>query len=376
MHNRFLSGALLCCTFFLASVALAGEPIKIGVMAPVTGAWASEGQDMVNVVETLASQINAQGGVNGSEIVIEVGDDAGDPRTAVLAAQRLVSSGVVAVVGTYGSAITEASQGIYDDDGVLQIATGSTSIRLSEKGMPLFFRTCPRDDDQGKFLAAKVAEMGMKKVALLHDNSAYAKGLAEECKGLFEKDGIEVVFYDAITAGDRDFTTSLASMKTANPDIIVFTGYYPEAAMLLRQKKDMGWNVPMIGGDATNNTALIEISGPQAAEGYYFVSPPGPLDLTGPAAQAFMATYQDKYSSTPTSVWSIMAGDAFLTIVEALKNLGDDVSSESIGEYLHNTLKDYPGFTGPISYNGKGDRVGDVYRLYRVAADGTFKLTQ
>jgi branched-chain amino acid transport system substrate-binding protein len=373
MNKKFITAVVLLCGVCLAGAASAADAIKIGVMAPVTGAWASEGQDMVNVVETLASRINTEGGVNGRRIEIEIGDDAGDPRTATLAAQRLVSSGVVAVVGTYGSAITEASQGIYDDEGVLQIATGSTSIRLSEKGMPLFFRTCPRDDDQGKFLAATVAEMGMKKFAILHDNSAYAKGLAEECKALLENGGAEIVFYDAITAGDRDFTTSLVSMKTAAPDMIVFTGYYPEAAMLLRQKQDMGWNVPMIGGDATNNTALIEISGAKAAEGYYFVSPPGPLDLTGDAAREFMASYKEKYDSVPTSVWSIMAGDAFLTIVEAMKNI-EDIDSESIGEYLHEELKNYPGFTGEISYNEKGDRVGDVYRLYRVDAECVFKL--
>ncbi len=361
--------------FGFASVAGAAEPVRIGIMGPVTGAWASEGQDMVNVIETLAAQINADGGVNGRPIALEIGDDGGDPRTATLAAQRLVSSGVVAVVGTYGSAITEASQGIYDDEGVVQIATGSTSIRLSEKGMPLFFRTCPRDDDQGKVMTAKVIEMGHKKIALLHDNSAYAKGLAEECKALFEQGGIEVAFYDAITAGDRDYTTSLVAMKTKNPDIIVFTGYYPEAAMLLRQKRDMGWDVPMIGGDATNNTALVEISGAVAAEGYMFISPPGPLDLTGPAAQAFLATYREKFGGAPTSSWGLMAGDAFLTIVEAMKNL-DDITAENIGEYLHNDLKNFSGFTGEFSYDEKGDRIGDVYKLYRVDGEGVFRMEE
>ncbi|MDR3211747.1 MAG: branched-chain amino acid ABC transporter substrate-binding protein [Planctomycetota bacterium] len=350
------------------------EAVKIGVMGPVTGAWASEGQDMVNVVTILADAANASGGVNGRQIEIEVGDDGGDPRTAVLAAQRLVSSGAIAVVGTYGSAITEASQGIYDDEGVVQIATGSTAIRLSEKGMALFFRTCPRDDDQGKYLAGKVESLGAKSVALLHDNSSYAKGLADECKALFETGGIKVVFYDAITAGDRDFTTSLVAMKSLNPDMIVFTGYYPEAAMLLRQKMSMGWNVPMIGGDATNNTALIEISGKEAADGYLFVSPPGPLDLSGPAAKQFMGEYEKKYGTIPTSVWSIMAGDAFLTIVEAAKNIKGDITSKSIGDYLHSSLKKYPGFTGEISYDAKGDRIGDIYRLYKVDSNGVFRL--
>ncbi len=272
-----------------------------------------------------------------------------------------------------GSAITEAAQGIFDDEGILQIATGSTSIRLSEKGMPLFFRTCPRDDDQGRVLSSKVLGMGMKKFAILHDNSAYAKGLAEECKGHLEAAKAEIVFYDAITAGDQDFTTSLASMKTAAPDMIIFTGYYPEAAMLLRQKQDMGWNVPMIGGDATNNTALIEISGTRAAEGFMFISPPGPQDLTDVIGKQFMDDFKRYYGSMPTSVWSIMAGDAFMVLVEALRHV-DEVTSSNIGRYLHNSLRDFPGFTGAISFNAKGDRMGDVYRLYKVDASGVSRL--
>ncbi len=371
MKRSVLLSALFALAAFVPTAG-AGE-IVLGVMGPVTGPWASEGQDMVNVVNILAEDINAKGGINGAPIKIEIGDDAGDPRTASLAAQRLVSSGVLGVVGTYGSAVCEAAQGIYDDDGVLQIATGSTAIRLSEKNMPLFFRTCPRDDDQGKVMAKMVENMGHRKIALLHDNSSYAKGLADESRALFEAAGLELVFYDAITAGDRDFTTTLVKMKTTDPDIIVYTGYYPETGMLLRQKKDMKWDIPMIGGDATNNTALVEIAGTEAANGYYFISPPGPMDLTGPEAAAFLATYKERHNSVPTSVWSMMAGDAFLVLVEALRHV-DNPTPESLADYLHNDLKDFVGFTGPIAFNEKGDRVGDVYRLYQVNADGEFVL--
>jgi ABC-type branched-chain amino acid transport systems, periplasmic component len=369
--KKIASLAAFCLCLALSPTASAGE-IVLGVMGAVTGAWAAEGQDMVNVVTILADDVNANGGINGNTIRIEVGDDAGDPRTAALASQRLISSGVIAVIGTYGSAVTEASQGIYDDDGILQIATGSTAIRLSEKGMPLFFRTCPRDDDQGKVLAKTVQNMGHQKIALLHDNSSYAKGLAEESQALFKEAGLDIVFYDAVTPGDRDFTTTLVKMKTLNPDIIVYTGYYPESGMLLRQKKDMQWNIPMIGGDATNNTALVEIAGKEAAEGYYFISPPGPMDLTGPDAAAFIEKYKAKYNSIPTSVWSVMAGDAFLVIAEALRHV--EPTAEAIGEYLHNDLKDFVSFTGPIAFNEKGDRVGDVYRLYQVNGEGEFEL--
>jgi branched-chain amino acid transport system substrate-binding protein len=357
---------------FLPGLSRAADPVKIGVMGPTTGAWASEGQDMVKVVRLLADEINAAGGINGSPVEIVIGDDGGNPKTAALAAQRLVASGVVAVVGTYGSNVTEASQDIYDEAGVIQVATGSTSVRLSEKGLKRFFRTCPRDDEQGRVLAANVKALGFKKVALVHDNSSYAKGLADEARAIFRADGLEEAFYDAITTGDRDFTVTLTKIKAANPDVIVFTGYYPELGMILRQKKEMGWDVAVIGGDATNNVALVEMAGPEAAAGYYFVSPPGPSDIKSEAADKLLGAYRQLHGNLPGSVWAVLAGDAFGVIVEAARNVGPD--AEKMAAYLHDGLKDYQGLTGPISFNEKGDRLGEVYRLYRVADDGQFVL--
>ncbi len=363
--------SVLVMMSFMAAVAGAAE-VKIGVMAPITGAWAAEGQDMVDIVKLLAEEVNANKLAGPHTIVIEVGDDAGTPKNAALAAQRLISGDVVAVIGTYGSAVTEASQDIYADEGVLQIATGSTSIRLSEKNLPLFFRTCPRDDDQGRVLSENVKALGFKKVAIVHDNSSYAKGLADECLNLLGKDGLEIVFNDAITPGDRDYTATLTKIKTTNPDVIVFTGYYPEAGMILRQKTDMKWDVPMIGGDATNNLALLDVAG-KSAVGYYFVSPQGPSDMTGEEAKKFIADFSAKYGHVPASVWCVMAGDAFRVLVEAIKNT-EDPTAENLAAYLHNDLKDFPGFTGSIAFDAKGDRVGDVYRLYQVTDDGKFGL--
>lgn len=373
MKKLITAGLILGLFLVAASPGLAADPVKIGLMAPVTGPWASEGQNMVNIVELLAEEVNKAGGAGGHQIIIEIGDDGGDPKTASLAAQKLVSSGVVAVIGTYGSAITEATQDIYADDDVLQIGTGSTSIRLSEKGLPLFFRTSPRDDDQGLVLAKHVTNLGFKKVALVHDNSSYAKGLADEAKTLFEKSGIEIVFYDAITPGDRDYTATLTKIKTTNPDLIVFTGYYPEAAMLLRQKKDMAWEVAMIGGDATNNQALVEIAGATAAAGYYFISPPGPNDLTDEMSLKFFEEYKKRHKAMPSSVWSVMAGDAFKVLVQAVANTPQP-TSKNLAAYLKKDLKDFVGFTGPIAFNAKGDRIGEVYRLYKVDSKGTFIL--
>lgn len=360
----------LALALLLPAAAVAAD-IKVGLMCPLTGKWASEGQDMKNIVSLLVDETNSKGGINGQKIDLVVEDDAGDPRSAALAAQKLASAGVAAVIGTYGSAVTEASQNILDEAGLVQIGTGSTSVRLTEKGLPLFFRTCPRDDAQGKSAAAAIAKGGYKAVALLHDNSSYAKGLAQETRAVLDKAGVKVVFYDALTPGERDYTAILTKLKAAAPDLVFFTGYYPETGMLLRQKKEMGWDVPMMGGDAANHQDLVKIAGPEAAAGYFFISPPLPQDMDTPEAASFLGAYKARHDSVPVSVWAVLAGDAYKAIEAALA--AGKSESAQMAAWLKQ-LKDLPGLSGPLGFDAKGDRVGEFYRTYKVDGKGVFVL--
>lgn len=347
--------------------------IKIGLMAPLTGSWASEGQAMKQVVELLADEMNKAGGVLGQQVEILAEDDGGDPRQASLAAQRLSTHGIAAVIGTYGSSITEASQNIYDEAKIVQVATGSTAIRLSEKGLKYFFRTSPRDDEQGLVAANTLKSLGFKKIAILHDNTTYAKGLADEAQALLKADNVEVVLFDALTPGERDYSAILSKLRSAGPDVVLFTGYYPEAGLLLRQKKTMGWDVPFLGGDATNNPDLVSIAGKDSAEGFIFLSPPVPQDLNSPEAVSFMAAYRAKHQGDPASVWAVLAGDAFKVITAAIQATGG-TDSDKIADFLRTGLKDFQGLTGAIAFDEKGDRVGDLYRVYKVDGDGNFVL--
>ncbi|MBL8259469.1 MAG: branched-chain amino acid ABC transporter substrate-binding protein [Candidatus Competibacteraceae bacterium] len=357
----------------IAAGAQAADTIKIGLMAPMTGSWASEGQGMKKIVELLAEQQNAKGGVLGKQIEIVTEDDGGDPRTASLAAQRLTTKGVAAVVGTYGSAVTEASQNIYDEAGIPQVANGSTAIRLTEKGFKKFFRTAPRDDEQGRMAAQTIAKLGFKKIAILHDSSAYAKGLADEANALLKKSGANVVFFDALTPKENDYTAILTKLKGANPDVVLFTGYYPEAGLLLKQKKGMNWAVPFIGGDATNNVDLVKLAGKEAAAGYYFLSPPQPQDLDTADAKAFLADYQKKHNELPPSIWAVLAGDGFRAVAAGIAG-AKSTDGEKVAAYLHKDLKNFSGLSGAISFDAKGDREGEVYRLYKVDGEGKFVL--
>ncbi len=366
MVTALLTAALLC-----AGTASAAT-IKIGLMAPLTGSFASEGQDMKKILDLMVEEVNKAGGINGDKVELVVEDDGSMPRSAATAASRLVAAGVPAAIGTYGSAVTEASQDIYDEAGVVQIGTGSTSVRLTSKGMKRFFRTCPRDDEQGRVAVDTLKRFGYKNVAILHDNSAYAKGLADEIRqGIETEKSANIIFFDALVPNERDYSAILTKIKGLNPEAVFFTGYYPEAGLLLRQMDEMKWSVPMIGGDATNNTDLVAIAGP-AAKGYRFVSPPMPGDIDNQMAKDFLAAYQAKYNSQPSSIWSVAAGDAFNVIVAAIKAKGAD--AEAIAEYLHKDLKDFDSLTGKISFDDKGDRIGDLYRLYEVDGEGRFIL--
>ncbi|HVO21627.1 MAG TPA: branched-chain amino acid ABC transporter substrate-binding protein [Anaeromyxobacter sp.] len=371
--KRVMGALALALGVCMTGTVRASDTIKIGMIAPLTGAWASEGQEMKRNGELLAAELNGRGGLLGKQVELVIEDDGGDPRTASLAAQRLTSRGVVAVIGTYGSAVTEATQTIFDEEGILQIANGSTAVRLTEKGLKNFFRTCPRDDEQGRVAAAVIQKSGAKRIALVHDSSAYSKGLADEINTLLSAKGVTPVFFEALTPKEQDYSAILTKLKAAQPDIVFFTGYYPEAGLLLKQKKQMGWNVPFVGGDAINNPDLVKIAGREAAQGFRFLSPPVPKDLDTPEAKAYMAAYQKKYGEAPNSIYGVLAADGFRVIAKAIEAT-KSTETPKLREYLVGSLKDFPGYTGTIAFNGKGDRVGELYRVYAVDAAGSFVL--
>lgn len=361
----------LCLLF--STTAFAEETIKIGLMGPMTGPWASEGQEMKQVLTLLAEDLNKTGGLMGKKVEVISEDDAGDPRSASLAAQRLATQDIVGVIGTYGSSVTEATQNIYDEEEIIQVANGSTAIRLTEKGLPYFFRTSPRDDEQGKVAAETIQNLGAKKVAILHDNTTYAKGLASETLGILKEAGSDIVFFEALTPGERDYNAILTKMKGTEPDVVFFTGYYPEAGLLLRQKKEMGWDVQFIGGDATNHPDLVKIAGNDSVKDFYFLSAPLPQDLPSEQAKNFLDEFKKEYNNAPNSIYAVLAGDGFRVLTEAIKQTGS-TEPEKVATYLKEKMDKFPGLTGDLSFNEKGDRVGEVYRVYQVNDQGEFIL--
>jgi len=376
---------LACSILITACGPVEEQPIKIGVQGPMTGEWAYEGEGFRRAVLLLADDVNARGGLlDGRPVEIVVGDDRGDPEEARRVARRMAEENVIAVIGAYNSDATEVASEVYDTAGILQVTPSSTAIRLTEKGYSCFLRTCFRDDAQGQFAAELMLNtLGKQRIALVHDDTVYAKGLAEWTQHYVQASVSDaasetdpVVLFTAVTPGQRDFTPLLQQLDTAAADVIYFTGYYPEAGLLLKQMRETGLaNIQFIGGDAVNSPEFVAIAGTQAARGALVTSAALIEDLHYPETREFVAAYEETYGERPMSAWTLAAADAFRLIEHAIAET-QSTDPAALAEFLH-TLKDFPGITGPIAgYDEKGDRQGIGIVAYVVTEEGDLVLLQ
>lgn len=376
MFKRILASVFILGGMLLSLAGCGGEEtIKIGLQGPMTGDYAYEGKGFKNALTMLVEQVNAAGGINGKQVELLVEDDAGDPTQSALVAQRLVDAKVVAVIGAYNSTATEPASEIYNEAGILHITPSSTAVRLTTKGFPRFFRVCFLDDRQGLFAVKFMKEvLGAQNIGILHDNSTYAQGLAEETRRYAEEMGLKVGFYDAINPNDQDFTPILTKIGAANLDAVYFTGYHSEAGLLLKQSAELGLEVQWLGGNAANNPVMVEIAGIQNAAGVFVTTEPLPQDLNYPEARKFVADYMARYGEEPASVWTIMAGEAFNVIRIAMEQT-QSTDPGVLADYIHHQLKNVNGLTGPIlGFDEKGDRLGTIHVAYVIDDKGNFVL--
>ena len=349
--------------------------IMLGLQGPMTGEYAAEGLGYRNAVTMLVDQTNAAGGINGRTIRLVIEDDKGDAQESALVADRLVAKKVVAVIGAWNSGATEPASATYNRAGILHVTPASTATRLTTKGYQQFFRICFLDERQGLFAATFITQqLGLRKVALVHDNSGFALGLAESTKRYLEAQGANIAFYDAINPAESDFGATLTKLKATNPEVVYFTGYFPQGALLLKQAAAMGLKMQWIGGNGMSTTELVTAAGVGVAKGVIVTTEPLPGDLDSPEAKQFVADYTAKYGAAPNSVWTMMAADAFRVVRYAITQT-TSTDPKVLAEWLHKSLKDYPAITGPIiGFDDKGDRLGTIHRAYVVDDRGQFVL--
>jgi len=382
MKKCVVLAGFLFLALAMGTARAADNTVVIGLQGPITGAWAYEGQMAKQSCEIAADLINKKGGIlGGKKIVLKVEDDAGEPKSGALAAQKLaVQKDVAAVVSTYGSSVNEPSSNIYEKFKKVNIGYGSTAVRLTQNNLKYFFRTCGRDDSQGRFFANVVPrKFNAKRIAIMHDNTAFGKGLAEDTKAaldaMVKAKKVQIVYFDAITPGEKDFKVTLTTLREAKPDVWYFTGYYAEAALLVAQARDIGIKCPFVGGNAAINDEFVKIAGLNIAKGCYMTNEPLPGDLPYPAAKQFLAAYKAKFGNIPSSPWPIYAADA-LNIIAYAADKTRSTDSTKIAAYLRDKVNGVPGITGPIGFTPQGDREGVPFYLYVVDDKGKIVVSK
>jgi len=360
LQRRLVLGSALALAAGAGGARAQGQagPIRIGCVGPMTGQYAAFGSQMKAGSEQAVADLNAAGGVMGRQLALEIGDDACDPRQAVSVANQVAGRGVRFVAGHFCSGSSIPASKAYAEEGVLQISPASTNPRFTDDGGWNTFRTCGRDDQQGQVAGAHIAkEYRGKKVAVLHDNSAYGKGLADETKKSLNAAGQQEALYAAYTPGERDYNAVVSRMKGAGIDVVYIGGYHTEAGLILRQAKEQGMNVTLIGGDALVTNEFWQISG-AAGEGTLmtFSSDPRRRPQAAEAVQRFRAKNIDPegyvlYTYAAIQVWA-QAADRIKSLDP--RRIADAMKAQGPWRTV----------LGEISFDRKGDVTVPDYVFY------------
>jgi len=346
----------------------ASGTIKVGSLLPLSGSNAGIGADLVKAAQLAADDLNAAGGVLGRQIQIVPADDGCDPAMATAAAQNLLASGIVGVAGGSCSGSAIPATAVLDPKGIPYVSGFATNPALTERGLRTVFRVTGRDDQQASFAARFLAgPSGAKKLALLHDGTAYGKGLAELVRSANEEQklGLQIVFFDAITPGQSDYRSTLMRIKGSGADTLYFTGYAHETGVILRQAKELGLPLRLTGGDGTIDPSVIEGAGP-AAEGFVSTTTPPPGFL--PSGESFARNYSQRFGRTP-GPYSMYTYDAVRVLANAIFWAGS-TDPKDIVEALRTTR--YQGLTGEIFFDEKGDRQTAVF-VTAIVRNGDFR---
>ena len=342
------------------------DTIPIAVVGPVTGQYASFGAQMTNGGQMAVDDINAAGGVLGKKLDLDIGDDACDPKQAVAVANQMTGNGVALVAGHYCSGSSIPASKVYAESNMVQISPASTNPAFTDdRAGPNIYRVCGRDDQQGgiagKYLATHFAD---KNIAFVHDKTAYGKGLADETKKALNAAGKQEAMYEAITAGEKDYSALVSKLKQANIDIVYFGGYHTEAGLIIRQMRDQGMNTILMGGDALITQEFWSITGP-AGEGTLMTFSPDPRK--NPAAAEVVKRFKDKGIEPEGYVlYTYAAIQAWKQAAEKAKS----VDSAEVVKALNDT--EFDTVVGKFKFNEKGDPNLPPYAVYRWS-NGTYE---
>lgn len=340
--------------------------VKIGHVAPTSGAIAHLGKDNELGARLAIEELNAKGVMIGGkkakfELLAE--DDAGDPKQGTAAAQKLVDSKVNGVVGHLNSGTSIPASKVYSDAGIPQISPSATNPKFTRNGYKTTFRVVADDVHLGGTLGKySVNQLKGKSIAVIDDRTAYGQGVADEFEKGVKGAGGKVVGREFTNDKATDFTAILTSLKAKKPDVVFFGGMDAVAGPMLRQMKQLGIEAKFMGGDGICTGELPKLAAGTMGDGQVVCAEAGGVE--GEAKKSmddFRTKFKSKFN-VDVQIYAPYVYDAVNVMVDAMKR----ANSADPAKYLPVLAKTsgYKGVTGTISFDEKGDIKNGALTLY------------
>ncbi len=329
----------------------------VAIAGPMTGQYASAGDQIRKGAEMAIADINAKGGVLGQKLKLEVGDDACDPKQAVSVANTMVNKKIVFMHGHWCSSSTIPASDVYNESQI-PMATVSTNPQVTERGLKNIFRIMGRDDQQGLVAGSYLAETFKgKKIAVVDDKSAYGKGLADEMAKAIQAKGAKPALRESITAGEKDYSGLVSKLKSAGVEVMAYGGYHTEVALILRQAQQAGLKLTIMGGDTMTNTELVTAAGP-AGDNVLFTFSPDPRK--NPGAADVVKKFRDaKVEPEGYVMYAYAAMQLFAQAAEQAKSVKyADLEKAMRGGSFDTVI-------GKLSFDAKGDNKLPGFMVYQ-----------
>lgn len=343
--------------WFGAGVARA--EVLLGVAGPLTGPNAWLGELTQQGFDLAVADLNTTGGVSGQQVRGIVADDFCNPDQGRAAAGKLIAARVVAVIGHQCSGAAIAAAPAYGEAGVVLISNAATNPRLTELGVPTVFRVNGRDDQQGVIVAAYLATAWRDKpIAIVHDGQAYGQGLAEEIRKGLERHGLREALFTTVEPGLTDYGPLVDQLRERGIAVLHYSGYAPEAGLILRQARAAGLTFQLVCGDGMTSEDFRLIAG-EAGEGTLLTN------FTDPAAHPEAARVIERMHATGGT--ALISGPYAYAAVQAWAQAAR-VAGSTDGTAVAEALRagSFDTIIGRLGFDAKGDVTGiDTFSWYR-----------
>lgn len=343
-----------------------GNVFKIGGIGPLTGDNSSYGISTKNGAQIAVDEINAAGGVAGYQFQLLFEDDETDEEKSVNAYNKLMDSGVNAILGCVTSGCCVAVTEVSKDDGILQISPSGSAQACTQYANN--FRICFTDPMQGELMADYICNTkGIKKTAVIYNVSdEYSKGITDSFVEAYVAAGGTVVAQEAYNTGEIDFKTQLTKIKNSDAEALFLPIYYSDVAAISEQAATVGLSLPYFGCDGWDGVIKQLNDDTTNINGATFLTP-FIASSDKENVQSFVAKYQEQFGATPDQ-FAADGYDGIYAMAKALEKTNGDTSNEALVGAMTEISVD--GLTGQMTFDESGEP--NKAALVAVIQDGQY----